>query len=73
MDAQTHGHWQRLMSNRILRMAGGIINHMTNGPVKAHLTSEQILSTKPEGFLSTSFYFDISTMFGQSQGLSWKI
>ena len=23
------------------------INQVTNGPVKAHLTSEQILSTKP--------------------------
>ena len=26
---------------------GGIINQVTNGPVNAHLTSEQILSTKP--------------------------
>ena len=47
MDAQTHGHGQRLMPFRILRMAGGIINQVTNGPVNAHLTSEQILNTKP--------------------------
>ena len=31
---------------------GGIINQVTNGPVNTHLTSEQILSTKPgEKFL----------------------
>ena len=42
-DAQT---WATLNALPHSSNGGGIINQVTNGPVNAHLTSEQILSTK---------------------------
>ena len=43
-DART---WATLNALQHSSNGVGIINQLTNGPVNAHLTCEQILSTKP--------------------------
>ena len=52
MDGRTDGRpdtrtWATLNALPHSSNGGGIINQVTNGPVNAHLTSEQILNTKP--------------------------
>ena len=48
MDGRTDARtWTTLYALPHSSNGGGIINQVTNGPVNAHLTSEQILNTKP--------------------------